>query len=288
MADRVHEGLGSLRAVLTENYPSEAVDRARRAYDRRAAEQMGDTEYLADVENLSGMPMNEGRGSVFTALGYHGSPGSDEGQASISHHKEPMGEGRKTRIFGTYTPKAPANASQEDIDREMARIWSNYNFYGDPPTVGGMALDASSQPYGEYTDDRAPYADTFYHESKHRGFNSEAFQERKDRLSEASVLSPEWKLRGDLLLAEKNQHAIYESIRQIQQGETTYDDLPKRDRALLDSFANAEQALSGSLTERERLKMGIFERKAPVAPPNYNGPVETPTDYRAGGRVRLI
>jgi hypothetical protein len=255
------EGIESLREVLTENYPSEAVDRARRAYDRRAAEQMMDTEYLADVENLSGMPMNEGRGSVFAALGYHGSPGSEEGPVKISHYKNPMG-GINTRTFGEYTPKEPfdrpvADMSQEDIDRIIANTDRNFTFYGDPPTVGGIALDASSQPYGNHPDARAPYADTLYHESRHRGFDSESFQELKDRLSKASDLSPEWKLRGDLLLAEKNQHAIYESIRQIQQGETTYDDLPKRDRALLDSFTNVEQALSGSLTERERLKLGI-------------------------------
>jgi hypothetical protein len=261
------EGIESLREVLTENYPSEAVDRARRAYDRRAAEQMMDTEYLADVENLSGMPMNEGRGSVFAALGYHGSPGSDEGQVSISHYEGPMGPSGG-RTLGKYIFKEPfgrpvADMSQEDIDREMANADENYNFYGDPPTVGGIALDASHQPYGNhpaYPDKPrggGDYADTLYHELRHGGFDSEAFQERKDRLSEASVLSPEWKLYGDLLLAEKNQHAIYESIRQIQQGETTYDDLPERDRALLDSFANAEQALSDSFTERERLKLGI-------------------------------
>jgi hypothetical protein len=193
-------------------------------------------------------------------------------------------------MLGMYVPKEPfskpvASMPQEDIDRMLASTHEKFKFLGNPPSIGGIALDASTQIYGNdppYPDkprDGKDYADTLYHEARHRAFESESFQKLKDRLSKASVLSPEWKLRGDLLLAEKNQHAIYESIRQIQQGETTYDDLPKRDRTLLDAFTNVEQALSDSFTERERLKLGIFERKAPV---------ETPTDYRAGGRVRLI
>lgn len=287
MADRVYEGLGSLRAVLTENYPSEAVDRARRASDRLAAERMMDTEYLADVEERW-RPMNEGRGSVFTALGYHGSPGSDEGQASISHYKEPMGD-LDTRTFATYTPKAPANASQEDIDREMARIWSNYSFYGDPPTVGGIAIDASSQLHGEFPDKKAPYGDTLYHEFKHRGFDSEALQRLKDSAA-TSAPGGNWGLYAKILRAESEieQHAVFELIRQIEQGEVTYKELSEEDRERLDNFEDVEKALSDSFTEKERLKMGVFERNAPVTPPNPSDPVEMPEGYRAGGRVRLI
>lgn len=260
------EGIESLREVLTEDYHSDAVDKAKEMQDRRAAEAMMDTEYLADVQNLSGTELNKGPGSVFASLGYYGTPGSEEGPVKISHYKNRMG-GRNTRTFGKYRPKEPfgrpvADMSQEDIDRILANTDRNFTFYGDPPYLGGIALDASSQPYGGDTDARAPYADTFYHELRHRGFDSEAFQERKDRLSEASVLSPEGRWSSprdsyDLIRSDLNQHAIYESIRQIQQGETTYDDLPERDRALLDVFANAEQALSDSFTEREKLKLGI-------------------------------
>ena len=124
---------------------------------------------------------------------------------------------------------------------------------------------------------------------------------------------------------KREQEAIYKTIRQLQQGELTYEELSEEDRERLDAFKDVEQALLDSLSEGEKLKLGLFERKFPAAqaldpvemPKDdreskdepYRGPmkglvksltdlgmelemkldpVEMPEDYRAGGRVRLI
>jgi hypothetical protein len=53
-----------------------------------------------------------------------------------------------------------------------------------------------------------------------------------------------------------------ELIRQIQQGERTYEDLSEEDRERLDAFDDVEQALLGSLSEKEKLKLGLSEYKS--------------------------
>tara|TARA_R110000824_G_scaffold119918_2_gene274385 strand:+ start:562 stop:1515 length:954 start_codon:yes stop_codon:yes gene_type:complete len=255
--------------------------------DRRIQEQWMDTEYLADVEEQS-RPMNEGRGSVFTALGYHGSPDSDEGQASISHYEGPMVTADGRRILGEYTPRVGDDMSQEEIDLALDFAHRNYSFYGDPPTVGGIAIDASSQLHGESPDPRGDYGDTLYHELKHGAFDSEAFQKLLKRPMFTIGKKQEAYRKAFISASPREQHAVFELIRQIEQGEVTYEELSEEDRERLDNFADVEKALSDSFTEKERLKMGIFERKAPVTPPNPSDPVEMPEGYRAGGRVRLI
>ena len=245
--------------------------------DRRPQEQMADTEYLADVESLSGLPMNEGRGGVLTALGYHGSPGSDEGQVSISHYAYPMGYG-SSLVLGSYIPRMYGSLSPEDQKSVIAKHYKNFTFYGDPPPVSGVALGATGQ------DDMRRYGDTFRHESRHRGMDSLAWE----RLWEESRTEGNLSLQYQMNRVKGEQEAIFKTIRQLQQGELTYEELSEEERERLDAFKDVEQALLDSLTEEERLKLGLFERKPPADPPNPNDPVEMPEEYRAGGRVRLI
>ena len=286
--------------------------------DRRTQARWADLEFLAGLAEQSGPmgqpvrmediekigPMNKGLGKLgsgFTRLGYFGSPNSDEeGQVRIAQYKGPMG-GRNTRTFGLYIPKAPANASQKAINREMAKDFRHFSFLGDPPTVGDVAVDATSQRSGKYPDPRADFGETLYHEFKHRGLNSESLEKLKDSLSGASPLSKEFKLLGKISRFRygAEQHAVFDTIEQLEKGKTTYEELSEKDKRRLYEFADVEQALLDSFTEEESLKLGIFP---PKAPPNRSkrfslqgaidsitrGPVEIPESFRAGGRVRLI
>jgi hypothetical protein len=303
MTDRVQKGLESLRAVLTENYPSEAVDRARRASIRSAAEQVMDAEYLMEIENLSGLPMTTNMGGVLTALGYHGSPYSAESQAKISHYADPMfrgyGSGRRytadpragSRVLGSYIPRkygfhkksgelSGYRPSREEQRSLIAERFEDFNFLtGEPPPVSGVALDVTGQ------DDMRSYGDTFRHELRHRGMGSATFERFRKRLG-TSGPGGDWGLWAKTNRVKREQEAIYETIRQLQQGELTYEDLSEEDRERLDAFKDVEQALLDSLSEGEKLKLGLFERKFPAA--QALDPVEMPEDYRLGGRVRLI
>ena len=283
----------AMRDAELRDAMNEAVERERRASIRRAAEQMMDAEYVTDVENLSGLPMTTNMGGVLSALGYHGSPYSAESQAEISHFADPMGYGNY-QVLGSYIPRGygfhkksgelsgymPSREEQRSL---IAERFENFNFLtGEPPPVRGVALDVTGQ------DDMRSYGDTFRHELRHRGVDSAAFERFRKRLGTSYGPGGDWGLWAKTNRVKREQEAIYETIRQLQQGELTYEDLSEEDRERLDAFKDVEQALLDSLSRSKMLKLGLFERKAPADPPDSKDPVEMPEDYRAGGRVRLI
>ena len=314
--DNFSEGVGSLREVLTENYPSSSskLALARRAYNRRIQEQMGDLEFLKDLEDLSGIELSKGRGSVLASLGYYGSPDprSDEGTASISHYSTPLpivapGEEviEEPVELGVYIPKrfgfekkpgeifwsVPSPKEQKDQIAEMFKK-SRVKFSGELPPVGGIALSDSdlyrrmykrNKDWVEEIQKISPSFDTpqffeatigeqqgntFRHEARHRGVDSDAFQELKASLRGAYPKSREFKLLNTMsrIMADIDyEHDIYELLRQLDQGQVTYEELSEKEQDRLDRFESMENALLDSFTERERLKLGLgFEEGGEV------------------------
>jgi hypothetical protein len=335
--DNFSEGVGSLREVLTENYPSSSstLDLARRAYslteelvNRRIQEQMGDLEFLKELEDRSGIELSKGRGSVLASLGYYGSPDprSDEGTASISHYSSPwtyetLGPGEEfltggNRTTGWYIPKTYgfnkklrevfgqgsrlSPKEQEEQKDKLAKYFKKegVKFSGELPSAGGIALTDSdlyerlSRDYKDWTkrtqkvspglidilqgNDRSPHSaelgqkqgNTFRHEARHRGVDSDAFKELKASLRGAHPTSREFKLLNTVsrIMADIDyEHDIYDLLRQLDQGQVTYEELSEKEQDRLDRFESMENALLDSFTERERLKLGLgFEEGGEV------------------------
>jgi hypothetical protein len=247
------------------------LDLTQLARLRRAAEQMVDTEYLMDIEVGSGIPMDEGRGGVFQALGYYGTPGSEEGQVEISNYWDPiyfeLADGRVSRRVGEYFKKPTKPRSLED-KKKIRDYKKLFNFTGEPPSVGGISLDRTIR-------DPVFYGDIFRHELRHRGIGSDALEKlRKD-----SLASGDPNLLGTKINLIKSEvfgiEDVFENLRELAQGERSYDEMSKQEKARLDIFDDVEKALLNSLTEEDKMKLGLFStRESPYGLPNSEETVD--------------
>ena len=318
MAYETQKGLGSLaQPQMVSRYEYDA-DRIRKELAtekaRRAAEAMGDTEYLMDLERQHGkvVPLHEGAGGMFRTLGYYGDPRNpNEGQANITHYWRPLTHGdrrnRIEQIFGLE--EDPEKRRQYDAARilgfhqkqgiaayfepQVAKTFTSGEF----PRGGGIAIDATIQTQPEEIPEGVGnYQGVVRHELKHRGMDSSAMK----RLEKSLWANPDdasKKLRAQIWDFKDGSkvHEAFEIIDKLHQGEITYEDLSKseysEEKALLKKFMDVEQALLNSLTKEELLKLGMFERQTNSSIPpewSYSYPIEMPEDYREGGRGRLI
>jgi hypothetical protein len=234
---------------------------------KAASEEMLRIEYLMGVQDKlpEGYKMNQGPGAVLTALGLYGDQTDNpvfSRPANIRSYTRPIGStgsrtlGRYVTPYQNYAGAMSLPEYEKAFDRKFGGIQAA--MLGGPPREDDVFVDQTTQ-YNRV--EGSPYEDTLKHELRHRGLRSERAARLNDVPEGASVISEEWKKRGNLRDVERREHPIYELIRQLQVGEKNIEELGYTDRQYLKSLNELEMNLLGGMTEEERMRLGFIPEK---------------------------